>query len=772
VRAALFSCENTERHAMPKNKKPRGGRPAANFEPRYGAKKTSFHDRHNGGPARDGARDERGGRADAGDRRTAPAAGGYDRRPGSRSAGHRGYRPAEAESGAPKQRWGASERAGRDEARGIRNRAESGRREAPHHRNDERSERPRFNDRPSAGGRFDDRPRRDDRGGQRPTGQRPTGQRPTGPGTYRDERGGDRPRFDRDDRARRDDRGAGSQRQGFRDNDHRDGGRPVRDDRRGAERPRFNSDRGAERPRFDREERPRRDDRAGDRTRSNDRGAERPERSFDADRARRAFDRDRTQRSYEGGRDERSRPSTGGAYRTERPRPLTSDTRGRPARNERPSRNDWNATSRPASTGAKFAPGDDVVHERLEAKSVAAVEVDGVTFGDLGLGSNIVDTLVGMGAATPFPIQAASIPAVLAGRDVLARGRTGSGKTIAFGAPLVERVLQSQAGKRREFGRSPRAIILAPTRELALQIDRTIQPIARSVGLFTTQIYGGVPQGRQVGALKKGVDIVIGTPGRVEDLINQGKLDLSDCRIAVLDEADHMCELGFVEPVQRILRHTADGSQKLLFSATLDREVAALVDEFLVDPAVYEVAGEDQDSSTIEHRVLVIEHRDKADILTSLVDRAGKTLVFARTRAYADMLAEQFDDAGIPAVSLHGDLNQAKRTRNLERLTSGRVNVLVATDVAARGIHVDDIDLVVQADAPDEYKTYLHRSGRTGRAGRSGRVVTLITRQRQRRMTELLDRAEIDAPFENARLDDDVIEEIAGRVPTAADLTA
>ncbi|MFK3676871.1 DEAD/DEAH box helicase [Microbacterium sp. NPDC090218] len=745
---------------MPKNKKPRGGRPSANFEPRYGAKKTSFHDRHHAAPARDGARDERGGRADAGDRRSAPAAGGYDRRPGSRSAGHRGYRPAEAESGAPKQRWGASERAGRDEARGIRNRAESGRRETPHHRDerprfDERSERPRYNDRPSSGGRFDDRARRDDRGGQRPTG----------PGTYRDERGGDRPR--------RDDRGVGTQRQGFRDNDHRDGGRPGRDDRRGAERPRFNSDRGAERPRYDRDERPRRDDRGGDRARTNDRGAaERPERSYDADRARRAFDRDRTQRSYEGGRDERSRPSTGGAYRTERPRPLTSDTRGRPARNDRPSRNDWNATSRPASGGAKFTPGDDVVHERLEAKSVAAVEVDGVTFGDLGLGSNIVETLVGMGAASPFPIQAASIPAVLGGRDVLARGRTGSGKTIAFGAPLVERVLQSQAGKRREFGRSPRAIILAPTRELALQIDRTIQPIARSVGLFTTQIYGGVPQGRQVGALKKGVDIVIGTPGRVEDLINQGKLDLSDCRIAVLDEADHMCELGFVEPVQRILRHTADGSQKLLFSATLDREVAALVDEFLVDPAVYEVAGEDQESSTIEHRVLVIEHRDKADILTSLVDRAGKTLVFARTRAYADMLAEQFDDAGIPAVSLHGDLNQAKRTRNLERLTSGRVNVLVATDVAARGIHVDDIDLVVQADAPDEYKTYLHRSGRTGRAGRSGRVVTLITRQRQRRMTELLDRAEIDAPFENARLDDDIIEEIAGRVPTAADLTA
>ena len=346
---------------------------------------------------------------------------------------------------------------------------------------------------------------------------------------------------------------------------------------------------------------------------------------------------------------------------------------------------------------------------------------------------------------------------------MLARGRTGSGKTIAFGAPLVESILRSQAGSRREFGRSPKALVLAPTRELALQIDRTIQPIARSVGLFTTQIYGGVPQARQVGALKKGVDIIVGTPGRIEDLVEQGKLDLSEVRIAVLDEADHMCELGFLEPVQRILRLTADGSQKLLFSATLDREVAALVDEFLVEPAVYEVAGEDQDSSTIEHRVLVIDHRDKAEILTSLVDRDGKTLVFARTRAYAEMLAEQFDDAGIPSLALHGDLNQAKRTRNLEKLTSGRVRVLVATDVAARGIHVDDIDLVVQADAPDEYKTYLHRSGRTGRAGREGRVVTLITRQRRRRMTEMLDRAEIDAPFEDARIGDDLLEEIAGR---------
>ena len=411
-----------------------------------------------------------------------------------------------------------------------------------------------------------------------------------------------------------------------------------------------------------------------------------------------------------------------------------------------------------------------MVHERLQAEAIQADNIADATFADLGLGQNIVTRLTELGAEKPFPIQAATVAPILEGRDVLARGRTGSGKTIAFGAPLVESVLRSQAGTRREFGRAPKALIMAPTRELALQIDRTVQTLARSVGLFTTQIYGGVPQARQVGALKKGVDIVIGTPGRIEDLERQGKLDLSQVQIAVLDEADHMCELGFLEPVQRILRLTAGDSQKLLFSATLDREVAALVDEFLVEPAVYEVAGEDQDSGTIDHRVLVVDHRDKAEILRSLVDREGKTLVFARTRAYTEMLAEQFEDAGIAALALHGDLNQSKRTRNLEKLTSGRVKVLVATDVAARGIHVDDIDLVVQADAPDEYKTYLHRSGRTGRAGREGRVVTLVTRQRRRRMTELLDRAEIEAPFEDVRPDDDLLEEISGR--QAADVAS
>ncbi|MGQ7311267.1 DEAD/DEAH box helicase [Microbacterium arabinogalactanolyticum] len=750
---------------MPKNGKPKGGRPSRNFEPRY-AKKTAFHDRHAGGrPARD---DDR--RTDAGERRSFSSDARADRRPGSISPKHRGYREAETGAAAPKRRWSDAERAGRDEARSIRNRAESGRREAPHHRNDRDDRGGRGFDRGER--RFDERPRRDDRAGGFRRDERPS----------RDDRGGrgferrdDRPRFDRDERGsrgfeRRDDRGGA--RGGF---DRTERPRFDRDDRGGRgferrdDRPRFDrndrNDRGGRG--FDRDERPARDDRGA-------RGG------FERRDERPRFDRtDRPQRTDRFDRNERrdERPRFNRDDRNERPRFERGDRDARPIRqnrDDRPSRSDWNRTA----TVKAHEEHVDVVHERLEAEAVQATEVADVTFGDLGMGSNIVEVLKNMGAETPFPIQAATIPAILEGRDVLGRGRTGSGKTIAFGAPLVESILLSQKGKRREIGRKPRAIILAPTRELALQIDRTVQPIARSVGLFTTQIYGGVPQARQVGALNKGVDIIIGTPGRIEDLIEQRKLDLSEIRIAVLDEADHMAELGFAEPVQRILRKTGtaleDGatSQKLLFSATLDREVAAIVDEFLVNPAVYEVAGEDQNSGTIEHRVLVIEHRDKAEVLTSLVDREGQTLVFARTRAYAEMLSEQFEDAGIASVALHGDLNQAKRTRNLQKLTAGKVQVLVATDVAARGIHVDDIDLVVQADAPDEYKTYLHRSGRTGRAGRSGRVVTLITRQRRRRMEDLLNRAEIDAPFEQAAPGDDLIDEITGRVPSAAELTA
>jgi len=388
------------------------------------------------------------------------------------------------------------------------------------------------------------------------------------------------------------------------------------------------------------------------------------------------------------------------------------------------------------------------VLDKLEGDVVQADDVVDTTFGDLGLGDSITRVLVELGAVHPFPIQAVTIPDAIAGRHVLGRGRTGSGKTIAFGAAMVERLLRSwqeAGGGKREPSRAPRALILAPTRELALQIDRTVQPLARSVRLFTTQLVGGVPYPRQVGALRKGVDIVIGTPGRVEDLVQQGVLDLSAIEITVLDEADHMAELGFLEPMQRLLRAVPADGQRLLFSATLDSAVATLVDEFLPGAAVHEVV--DKDSATAEHRVLVVEPSEKVAVLAALLGSIDRALVFARTRAFAEQLADDLEDAGVRTESLHGDLNQSRRTRNLGRFSEGKVKALVATDVAARGIHVDDVELVVHADAAEDYKTYLHRSGRTGRAGASGIVVTLLAPRRRRRFEELLDRAGIEADF-------------------------
>ena len=593
---------------------------------------------------------------------------------GSRSPGHRGYRPEDADAPAKKARWSREERVDRGHA--------------PERSRGDREVR---GERAARGGRDETgRPARDDRG--------------RSDRASRDERGG-RPSRGKD---------VSVQRTGTGRTAHRPEWRPQKDS-------------ANERParRFGRDTRPQ--DRQFD-----DRGGESRGTRRDGGRSVGAADTRR--------RDDR--PAR--APRTENRAPRTENR-------------DAGFYPSKSSTG----PVDDVVLERLEADAVQARDVEGVTFTDLGLGGNITRTLEDLGAVTPFPIQAATIPDVLAGKDVLGRGRTGSGKTIAFGAPLVERLMENGGGKNRKEGRAPRALILAPTRELALQIDRTVQPIARSVGLFTTQIYGGVPQARQVGALRRGVDIIIGTPGRIEDLVEQGRLDLSRIEIVVLDEADHMCELGFLEPVQRIIRRTRTGNQKLLFSATLDSGVASLVTEFLSSPSVYEVAGEDQESSTIDHRVLLVEQREKRAVIEQLSAGPGKTLVFARTRAFAEELADQLDDAGIPAVSLHGDLNQARRTRNLEKLTSGRVSVLVATDVAARGIHVDDISLVIQADAPDEYKAYLHRSGRTGRAGKVGTVVTLVTRQRRRRLEELLVRAEIQAVTHEVRAGDALLDQLA-----------
>ena len=411
-----------------------------------------------------------------------------------------------------------------------------------------------------------------------------------------------------------------------------------------------------------------------------------------------------------------------------------------------------------ATTGKTFQ-GDKKL-DRLQSTDAKEV-VSFATFEEMGLPERLVDELVKMGAATPFPIQASTIPAALEGRHVLGRGKTGSGKTIAFGVPLV--AFLAKAGNQPRVPFQPKALVLAPTRELADQIDRTLSQLAKSVGFFTTTIYGGVPQYRQEQALKRGVDIVIATPGRLEDLMAQGLVDLSNCERVVVDEADHMCDLGFIEPVNRILS-AAGESQKLLFSATLDQEVAQLVKKYMPSPYVYEVPGEVEESSDIDHKVLVIEPRDRSAVFHRLVQGSDRSIVFVRTKSTAEALAMSLNDAGVPTARLHGDLNQAQRTRNLERFTKGAARVMVATDVAARGIHVDDVKLVIQLDLPEEYKTYLHRAGRTGRAGRSGTVVSLVPMGRTRKAEDLLKRADRTAEFTQVKPGDAIIEELAGPI--------
>ena len=398
--------------------------------------------------------------------------------------------------------------------------------------------------------------------------------------------------------------------------------------------------------------------------------------------------------------------------------------------------------------------------ERLESVEASdAVIVN--SFAEMDLHPRLIDALSAMGAESPFPIQAATIPAAIGGQDVLGRGKTGSGKTIAFSIPLITKLIAG--GSQPRAAGKPRALILAPTRELADQIDRTVHALAKPVGFYSVCIYGGVPQRKQEHAMSRGVDIVVATPGRLEDLMAQGIIDLSAVETLVVDEADHMCDLGFIEGVRRIMRAAGD-SQKLLFSATLDREVDSLVKEFLPNPYVYEVPNEENDTANITHRVLTVEPDDRSAVLLRLVQGEGKSLIFTRTKMTAERLAESLTEAGVPAARLHGDLNQNQRNRNLERFTKGQVRVLVATDVAARGIHVDDVKLVIQVDPPEEYKTYLHRAGRTGRGHASGTVVTLIFRSRFRRMEDLLRRADREGIFSDVRPSSALLEELAGPI--------
>jgi superfamily II DNA/RNA helicase len=355
-------------------------------------------------------------------------------------------------------------------------------------------------------------------------------------------------------------------------------------------------------------------------------------------------------------------------------------------------------------------------------------------FRALGVPASLAAVLADLGIDTPTPIQAATLPDSLAGRDVLGRGRTGSGKTYAFLLPLVARL----AGKRAARPKAPRALVLAPTRELVGQIEASLAPLARASGLTYVTVFGGVGQGPQVSALRRGVDIVLACPGRLEDLLGQQHCTLADVELTVLDEADHMADLGFLPAVRRLLARTPRDGQRLLFSATLDNAIDTLVRQFLTRPVVHEADSAQVPASAMTHHVLHIEREHRQSILLDLTSAPGRTVVFTRTKYGAKALARQLNRGGVPAVELHGNLSQNARTRNLDAFHAGDATVLVATDIAARGIHVDDVTLVIHADPPAEHKAYLHRSGRTARAGNAGTVVTLMTGDQVRDVRDLV----------------------------------
>ena len=338
--------------------------------------------------------------------------------------------------------------------------------------------------------------------------------------------------------------------------------------------------------------------------------------------------------------------------------------------------------------------------------------------------ANLASLLADQGITDPTPIQTATLPDSLAGRDVLGRGRTGSGKTYAFLLPLVARLSVGDSSAKRG---APRALILAPTRELVGQIHAALLPLARANNLTTMTIFGGVGQNPQVAALRKGTDIVVATPGRLEDLIKQGHAHLGRVEVTVLDEADHMADLGFLPSVKRILDLTPQNGQRMLFSATLDKAIDSIVQRYLHNARTHEADSLQSPISTMHHHVLHVDRGQRVSVLVELTSAPGRTLVFTRTKHGAKQLARQLNAEGIPAVDLHGNLSQNARTRNLDAFHSGKVATLVATDIAARGIHVDDVALVVHADPPVEEKAYLHRSGRTARAGAEGTVITLMT---------------------------------------------
>ncbi|MER7738361.1 DEAD/DEAH box helicase [Streptomyces sp. NPDC096538] len=390
-----------------------------------------------------------------------------------------------------------------------------------------------------------------------------------------------------------------------------------------------------------------------------------------------------------------------------------------------------------ASTDHVVVPENTEDTDTTAATEAAAPEL---TFADLGMPEGVVRKLAQNGVTSPFPIQAATIPDALAGKDILGRGRTGSGKTLSFGLPTLAQLSGGRTEKHK-----PRAVILTPTRELAMQVADALQPYGDVLGLKMKVVCGGTSMGNQIYALERGVDVLVATPGRLRDIINRGACSLENVQIAVLDEADQMSDLGFLPEVTELLDQVPAGGQRMLFSATMENEIKTLVDRYLKDPVHHEVDAAQGAVTTMSHHILVVKPKDKAPVTAAIASRKGRTIIFVRTQLGADRVAEQLRDAGAKAEALHGGMTQGARTRTLADFKDGYVNVLVATDVAARGIHVDGIDLVLNVDPAGDHKDYLHRAGRTARAGRTGTVVSLSLPHQRRQIFRLMEDAGVDA---------------------------
>ena len=516
------------------------------------------------------------------------------------------------------------------------------------------------------------------------------------------------------------------------------------------------TDRSDDRPRYERSDRPRyeNNDRPSNGYRSdrpaNDRSSsDRPSNGYRGDRSR--DDRSRSDRpSYD--RSSSDRPS----YDRSRQQDRRSDDRPRYERSDRSDRGRSESSAPESDQMSWEAPTQDT-----STISTTALPTSG-GFAELGVPKALVSALHAAGITQPFPIQAATIPDALAGRDVLGRGQTGSGKTLGFGLPMITTLSGSNAP-----AGCARSLVLVPTRELALQVADVLAPLARLQGLSLTLVAGGMPYGPQLKAFERGVDIVVATPGRLIDLMDQGAADLTRVEVVVLDEADHMADLGFMPAVTQILDTVPAGGQRLLFSATLDGAVNRLVKRYLSDPVTHEVDSAQASVGSMEHHVLLVRPSDKATVTAEIAGRDGRTVIFVRTQLGANRVAEQLREAGVLAGALHGGLTQGARARMLGAFKDGRLPVLVATDVAARGIHVDEIGLVLQVDPPAGPKDYLHRAGRTARAGETGVVVTLALPHQRREVERLTRQAGVQTVPLNAEPGDTLVVAATGsRVPS------